>query len=49
MTWKIPLFKIYWDGDDVEAVTEPIRAGMNWATGQNIEKFEEMIAEFVCT
>ena len=49
MTWEIPLFKIYWDDDDVEAVTAPIRAGMNWAIGQNIEKFEEMIAEYVGT
>jgi perosamine synthetase len=49
MTWKIPLFKIYWDEDDVEAVTESIRAGMNWATGPNVTKFEESIASYVGT
>ena len=49
MTWKIPLFKIYWDEDDVEAVTESIRAGMNWATGPNVAKFEESIASYVGT
>ncbi|RLF40832.1 MAG: DegT/DnrJ/EryC1/StrS family aminotransferase [Thermoplasmata archaeon] len=47
--WKIPLFKIYWDGDDVEAVTESIRSGMNWATGPNVAKFEESIASYVGT
>ena len=48
-TWKIPLFKIYWDEDDVEAVTESIRAGMNWATGSNVGKFEELVASYVGT
>ena len=48
-TWKIPLFKIYWGEDDVEAVTESIRAGMNWATGPNVAKFEESIASYVGT
>ena len=49
MSWKIPLFKIYWDDIDVEAVTEAIKAGMNWATGPNVEKFEYMIASYVGT
>ena len=47
--WNIPLFKIYWDEDDVEAVTESIRAGMNWATGPSVAKFEESIASYVGT
>ena len=47
MTWKIPLFKIYWDEEDVEAVTEAIKTGMNWAVGSNIEKFEKMMAEYI--
>jgi dTDP-4-amino-4,6-dideoxygalactose transaminase len=49
MTWKIPLFKIYWDEEDVEAVTEAIKAGMNWATGLNVLNFEELIASYVGT
>jgi perosamine synthetase len=48
-TWKIPLFKIYWGEDDVKAVTESIRSGMNWATGPNVAKFEESIASYVGT
>ena len=47
MTWKIPLFKIYWDDEDVDAVTGAIKAGMNWAVGSNIEKFEKMMAEYL--
>jgi perosamine synthetase len=47
MTWKIPLFKIYWDEEDVKNVAEAIKAGMNWAVGPNIEKFEKMIAEYI--
>jgi perosamine synthetase len=43
--WKIPLYKIYWDEEDVERVSEVIRQGMFWAIGPNIEKFESMIAE----
>ena len=40
MNWKIPLFKIYWNEEDVKAVEEEIRSGMNWAVGENVEKFE---------
>ena len=45
--WKIPLFKIYYDEDDVKAVTESIRAEMNWTTCPNAGKSEEMIADYV--
>lgn len=44
---KIPLFKIYWDEDDIRAVTGSIRRGMNWATGPNIEKFEDLISKYL--
>ena len=37
---NIPLFKIYWDEQDVEKVTEVIKKGMNWATGPNVQEFE---------
>ncbi|MBP1945341.1 DegT/DnrJ/EryC1/StrS family aminotransferase [Methanobacterium petrolearium] len=45
MTWKIPLFKILWDEDDVEAVDQEIKSGMNWAVGENVEKFETLLNE----
>lgn len=47
MGWKIPLFKIYWDEDDVENVIDSIRKGAYWAVGPNIKKFEEKIAEYI--
>ena len=43
--WRVSLYKIYWDEDDVERVSEVIRRGMFWAIGPNIEKFERMVAE----
>ena len=44
-SWKIPLYRIYWDEDDVKHVSEVIRQGMFWAIGPNIEKFERMVAQ----
>ena len=49
MDWKIPLFKIYWDEEDVQMVRETIQKGMSWAIGPNIQKFEQMLAEYVGT
>lgn len=49
MKWKIPLFKIYFDEEDVEAVNGVIRSGMSWAVGKEITNFENKIAEFVGT
>lgn len=49
MTWKIPLFKMYWDEDDVSAVSATIRSGMNWAVGENVSQFEEEIAGYIGT
>lgn len=43
----IPLFKIYWDKKDIEAVNKSIKRGMNWAEGSNIEKFEKLISEYI--
>jgi perosamine synthetase len=47
VNWKIPLFKVYWDEEDVEAIAGVIRSGMNWATGPKVEEFERMIADYV--
>jgi perosamine synthetase len=49
MNWKIPLFKIYADDDDVNQVTEVIRSGMNWATGPKVNELESLVAEYVGT
>jgi len=47
MDWRIPLFKIYWDTDDTDAVNEAISQGMNWAIGPEVAKLEERLAEYL--
>jgi len=49
MEWKIPLFKMYWDNEDVKMVTDAIQRGMFWASGPNTEKLEEMLAGYIGT
>ena len=49
MTWKIPLFKTYWDEEDIKSVTNVIKRGSYWATGPEIQAFENKIAEYVGT
>jgi perosamine synthetase len=49
MGWQIPLFKIYWDNADIEMVKDAIQRGMCWAIGPNIERFEQMLLEYVGT
>ena len=49
MTWKIPLFKTYWDEEDIRSVTSVIKRGSYWATGPEIQAFENKIAEYVGT
>ena len=44
---KIPLFKIYWDEEDINAVNEVIRSGMYWCVGKQIEELERRICEYL--
>jgi len=46
---QIPLFKIYWDQDDIELVSETIKKGAYWTIGPNTPKFEEMISQYIGT
>ncbi len=46
---KIPLFKIFWDNEDIRAVNEVIRSGMYWTTGTQSRQFEKMISEYAGT
>ncbi|MGA2418377.1 MAG: DegT/DnrJ/EryC1/StrS family aminotransferase [Candidatus Staskawiczbacteria bacterium] len=46
---KIPLFKIYWDKNDIKAMSSVIRSGTNWAIGPHVEQFEKKMANFVGT
>jgi perosamine synthetase len=47
MIWKIPLYKIYTDQDDVSAVSKVIKRGMSWAIGPEIEQFETLLAKYL--
>ncbi len=47
MKWKIPLYKIYTDQDDVSAVSKVIKRGMSWAIGPEIEQFETLLAKYL--
>jgi perosamine synthetase len=46
---SIPLFKIYWDNEDIRMVTDVISSGSYWTTGPNVQKFEDQIARYVGT
>jgi perosamine synthetase len=46
---KIPLFKIFWDEEDIRAVNETIKKGMYWTNGPQSKEFEKMIAEYIGT
>lgn len=45
--WKIPLYKIYSDDEDVNLITKIIRRGTRWAIGPEIDEFEKIIANYV--
>jgi perosamine synthetase len=47
MKWKIPLYKVHVDDEDVQAVSKVIKRGMDWAIGPEIEQFEKLLANYV--
>jgi len=47
MSWKIPLFKMYWDTQDIAAVTSVIKRGSYWTMGPELEQLENSIASFI--
>jgi len=47
MNFKIPLFKSYWDQNDIDSVSKVIKRGTFWATGPEIQEFEEKISGFI--
>lgn len=49
MEWKIPLFSIYFDQEDIDAVNKVIKRGTYWATGPEIELLEKRTAEYIGT
>jgi perosamine synthetase len=45
--WKIPLYKIYTDDEDLDLITKIVKRGTQWALGPEIEEFENMIKDYV--
>jgi dTDP-4-amino-4,6-dideoxygalactose transaminase len=45
--WKIPLYKIYTDDEDINLITKIVRRGTKWAIGPEIEEFENAIKNYV--
>jgi len=45
--WKIPLYKIFTDDEDLNLITKIIKRGNNWALGPEIEEFENAIKDYL--
>ena len=45
--WKIPLYKIYTDDEDLNMITKIIKRGSEWAIGPEIEELETLIKNYV--
>ena len=46
-TWKLPLYKIYSDEEDIGLISKIIKRGEHWALGPEIEEFETAIKNYV--
>lgn len=42
----IPLYKTFWDEEDIKAVSASIRRGTHWAEGPNIAAFEKALGDY---
>ena len=47
MTYKIPLFDIYYDNQEIEAVTKTIRSGIWSGEGNEVKKLEKEFADYM--
>lgn len=47
MARSVPLFKIYWDQEDIDRVTAVIKKGGYWAIGPEIQEFEKKVCDYV--
>lgn len=45
--WKIPLYKIYTDDEDIDLITKIVKRGTEWALGPEIIEFENLIKNYV--
>lgn len=47
MQWRIPLFKMFWDDSDLQSIARTLTRGSHWASGPEIQTFEEMISRYI--
>ena len=45
--WKIPLYKIYTDDEDLNLITKIVKRGTYWSMGPEIEELENSLKEYV--
>ena len=45
--WKIPLYRVFTDKDDLKSISNVLKRGMDWAIGPEITQFEKSLAEYV--
>lgn len=46
-SWKIPLYKIYTDEEDLNLITKIVKRGSSWAIGPEIEEFETLVKNYL--
>ena len=47
MKWKIPLYKIPADDDDIKAISKVIKRGSDWTSGLEISMFENLLRNYI--
>jgi len=47
MKWKIPLYKISTDDEDLKNIKQVLKRKMDWAIGPEITQFENKLANYV--
>ena len=45
--WKVPLFKILVEKEDINNISKVIKRGMHWAEGPEIIEFENKLAKYL--
>jgi len=45
--WKIPLYKVFTDEQDMKQISNVLRRGTDWAIGPEIERFESSLAQYI--
>lgn len=45
--WKVPLYRVFTNKDDIIEISKVIKRGMNWALGPEIEDFENKLSKYV--